>query len=568
MSLAAPTPFRARRREPEVAKVAPDPGSPAIARAQALMSTGGALVGLVAVLLPHPEQYTEAGMLIVQGVSVALAVWLWLSADWVPNWVLKVMPLGGTLLVSANVVLSGDATSAFALFYLWVAIYAFYFLSRREAGLQIGFAVANYLVVVAVVGEPPSVPAHAEVSHVTILIGTFLATAIPLFFLRSKVEALWGRLVDAAKTDLLTGLPNARGTHDALATELERARLNRSAVSVLICDLDRFKVVNERLGHRTGDEILRRIGTLFDEATRRIDTVGRTAAGEFTIVLPSANESDAYLVAEQLLARVRRGFRDEFMPLTTSIGIATYPHHAVTVEEILKRGDEALYAAKVLGRDRAVVFSSEVPEVLSGTLSRRPLEGQGQTHLTTMLSLAEAIDHRDTGTARHSESVGRYAEMTARQLGLPERRVERVRLAGILHDIGKIGVSDSILRKPGPLDEDEWEEMRRHPEIGARILGSRELVDIREWVLASHERCDGKGYPRGLKRDQIPLEARILAVADAFEAMTQDRLYRPAMSEEAARAELVACAGAQFDEDVVAALITALDRERAADRAR
>ncbi len=475
------------------------------------------------------------------------------------------MPAGGTLLVSANVVLTGDATSAFALFYLWVAIYSFYFLSRREAALQIGFAVANYLFVVAAIGEPSSVPVHAEMAHVTILIGTFLATALPMFFLRGKVEALWGRLVDAAHTDLLTGLLNARGTHEALTTELERARLNRSSVSVLICDLDRFKRVNEQLGRHTGDELLRRIGSMFDEATRRIDTVGRTAATEFTIVIPSSNESDAYLVAEQLLARVRRGFRDEFMPLTTSIGIATYPNHAVTVEEILKRGDEALYAAKVLGRDRAVVFSPEVPEVLSGTHGRRPQDDQ--THLTTMLSLAEAIDHRDTGTAGHSQT-GRYAELTARELGLPEQRVERVRLAGILHDVGKIGVPDSILRKPGPLDEGEWDEMRRHPEIGARILGSRELVDIREWVLASHERCDGKGYPRGLKRDEIPIEARILSVADAFEAMTQDRLYRPALGEAAARAELVACAGTQFDEDVVGALITVLDRERDRELAR
>jgi putative nucleotidyltransferase with HDIG domain len=195
---------------------------------------------------------------------------------------------------------------------------------------------------------------------------------------------------------------------------------------------------------------------------------------------------------------------------------------------------------------------------------RRPVEGQA--HLATMLSLAEAIDFRDSGTARHSGAVGEYAEQMARELGLPEQRTERVRLAGILHDIGKIGVSDAILRKPGPLNEAEWREIRRHPEFGARILGTRELVDIREWVLASHERPDGKGYPRGLRGEEIPLEARILAVADAYEAMIADRVYRPAIGERAAREELRSCAGTQFDSEVVETLLRVLEREEISAR--
>jgi HD-GYP domain-containing protein (c-di-GMP phosphodiesterase class II) len=134
-------------------------------------------------------------------------------------------------------------------------------------------------------------------------------------------------------------------------------------------------------------------------------------------------------------------------------------------------------------------------------------------------------------------------------------------LAGILHDVGKVGIPDSILCKPGPLNDAEWEEMRRHPEIGARILGSSELVDVREWVLASHERPDGTGYPRGLEGGEIPLEARILAVADAYEAMTVDRVYRPAIGETPARGELLANAGTQFDAEVVAAFVRVLDRE-------
>jgi putative nucleotidyltransferase with HDIG domain len=178
-----------------------------------------------------------------------------------------------------------------------------------------------------------------------------------------------------------------------------------------------------------------------------------------------------------------------------------------------------------------------------------------------VLTLAEALDIRDTGTARHSRTVGGYAELMARELGLEPALVERVRLAGVLHDVGKIGVPDAILGKRGPLNPSEWLEMRKHPEIGARILGSPYFDDLRLWVLAHHERPDGRGYPFGLAGDEIPLEARIVAVADAYEAMTTDRVYRPSLGEAAAREELRRCAGTQFDERVVEAFLHALERE-------
>jgi putative nucleotidyltransferase with HDIG domain len=166
---------------------------------------------------------------------------------------------------------------------------------------------------------------------------------------------------------------------------------------------------------------------------------------------------------------------------------------------------------------------------------------------------------RDEGTARHSQTVGRYCEMMARELGLGRDRVDRIRIAGVLHDIGKIGVGDSILQKPGALTPEEFEQMRKHPEIGARILGGAGLDDIRGWIIAHHERPDGNGYPRGLRRDKIPLEARILAVADAYEAMTSDRVYRKSIGAEAARRELLAGAGRQFDTKVVRAFLRALE---------
>jgi HD-GYP domain-containing protein (c-di-GMP phosphodiesterase class II) len=187
-----------------------------------------------------------------------------------------------------------------------------------------------------------------------------------------------------------------------------------------------------------------------------------------------------------------------------------------------------------------------------------------ELQLATVVGLAEALDIRDTGSTGHSHTVGRYAEMIATQLGLASKRVERVRLAGLLHDVGKIGVSDLVVTKPGPLDADEWVEMRTHPEIAARLLAHPEFEDLRAWVLAHHERPDGLGYPLGLSGPAIPLEASILAVADAYEAMTADRSYRAALGETAARAELQAGAGRQFDSRVVEAFLAALAPSAAA----
>ena len=322
-------------------------------------------------------------------------------------------------------------------------------------------------------------------------------------------------------------------------------------------ELDRFQEVTEELGHTTAGELLKSVGQMFSEAIRPIDTIARTA-GTFTIIAPEAPEESAYLMAEQLLARVRRGFRQEAIPLTASIGIGLYPRDAAGEGELLRIADRALTAAKLLGHDRAVIYGGGVEEVLGGGRAGERLRNP-QTHLATLLSLAEAVDLRDSGTAQHSHRVGELSERLARELGLSESRIARVRIAGILHDIGKVGIPDSILCKAGPLDEREWAEMRKHPEIGARILGTRELVDVREWVLASHERPDGKGYPRGLTDHEIPLEAKIIAVTDAYEAMTVDRSYRPALGPAAARAELLANAETQFDPEVVTAFLETLD---------
>jgi putative nucleotidyltransferase with HDIG domain len=205
-----------------------------------------------------------------------------------------------------------------------------------------------------------------------------------------------------------------------------------------------------------------------------------------------------------------------------------------------------------------VIYNPEITANLRSAATRDGM--QAEEHLAAVLILAETLDMRDTSTARHSETVARYAKTIAIELGLPPKDVERIHLAGMLHDIGKIGISDNILQKPGSLNQAEWDEMRKHPELGSRILDGANLQDISFWVRAHHERPDGRGYPLGVVDEKIPLEAKILAVADAYEAMTSDRVYRKAIGAQAARNELERCSGSQFDPEVVAAFLRALDR--------
>jgi len=185
--------------------------------------------------------------------------------------------------------------------------------------------------------------------------------------------------------------------------------------------------------------------------------------------------------------------------------------------------------------------------------------------IARVMDIARRIDVRDGGTKRHSEVVARYAELTARELDLPDDVVHDVRLAGLLHDVGKSAIPERILAKPGPLSDIEWLEMRRHPWIAVELLEDSGMDQIREWIYCHHERPDGTGYPRGLSGDEIPFEARILAVADAYEAMTNDRVYRQSIGKFRACEELRACAGGQFDEVVVEAFLRVVEREDAGE---
>jgi diguanylate cyclase (GGDEF)-like protein len=324
-----------------------------------------------------------------------------------------------------------------------------------------------------------------------------------------------------------------------------------------VVDVDRFQDFNEEHGHTASERALKTIAGVVQGSKRRIDVAARVGGEEFALLAPDTDEHGAYVLADRLRREVREAFGKT--GLTVSLGIASYPKHGGTAEELLSGADRAIFAAKSLGRDRTVIYNREIAANLLGEQSRQAAVDEG--HLAAVLVLAETLDMRDAGTARHSQFVGRYARSIAAEMGMRPDEIERMQLAGVLHDIGKIGIPDSILKKPSGLDEDEWAEMRKHPELGARILAGANLADIAGWVLAHHERPDGSGYPLGLSGDGIPIQARILAVVDAYEAMTNDRVYRPAMPESDARAELLRCADTQFDPEIVATFLKLLDRE-------
>jgi diguanylate cyclase (GGDEF)-like protein/putative nucleotidyltransferase with HDIG domain len=389
--------------------------------------------------------------------------------------------------------------------------------------------------------------------------GTLAVAATVIRVMRAHAEVLIAQLYGASRSDPLTNLSNRLAFRELLDLELARARRAGTPLTVVMGDLDRFKEVNDRSGHHVGDMALQRVARLLANGKREIDGVARVGGEEFALILPDTDAHQAFVLAERLRCDVAEEFARDAIGLTISFGLASFPDGALTAASLVQAADGALYLAKGSGRNRTVLHNSALNDSPFPDAASRDIDAE--RFLAVILDLAEAVDVRFSGSARHSETVGRYAEMMARELDFSERQTSRIRLAGLLHDIGKVGVPDSILRKPGKLTDTEFEPIKRHPELGAQILEHPSLADVRRWVGAHHERPDGRGYPHGLRGEEIPLEARILAVADSYEAMTSDRSYRSSMTPSEARAELETCAGSQFDRQVVEALLRVLARD-------
>jgi diguanylate cyclase (GGDEF)-like protein/putative nucleotidyltransferase with HDIG domain len=447
-------------------------------------------------------------------------------------------------LVSTAVGLSGGPESPYLILYAWTGVEAWYFLRRRKA---LCFTAASSVVIGVTLAL--SGGGGNAVAAWIMVIGTVVALGLVTSTLRARADGLIEILADRATRDMLTGLPNRRGYQERIEQELTLAEGHGTPVTIVLADIDGFKALNDAFGHRFGDRALGEFADLCREELGSPDLISRVGGEEFAIILPRADERDAMAVAERLRRAVRsRMHAPDGRTLSASLGIASFPKHGSDPEVLLDHADQAMYAAKHLGRDRTVIFTDGL---LDAVRDDAPAE-----QLQAVLVLAEALDLRDVGTADHSQTVGRLCADIAHDLGLPPRRLERIRAAGVLHDIGKLGVPDHILHKADKLTDEELDEMRKHAALGARIVAAAGMEDISSWVLAHHERPDGRGYPRGLAADDIPLEARILAVADAYEAMISDRPYRRAPGHDFAVAELRRGQGTQFDPDVVDALLS------------
>lgn len=409
------------------------------------------------------------------------------------------------------------------------------------------------------------------------------------------------RAQEQAITDGLTGVKTHRYLMEALSSEWKRSTRANRPFALVLMDLDRFKFVNDFYGHLEGDVVLQRVGHILEQNCRRSDVVARYGGDEFVILMPETTAEQARQLAGKLRGWVAADplLRDK--NITASFGIAGFPVHGSTPQELIQVADSSMYLSKHQGgnsvssaeqgdpKDRKKWKKDVLEAYLGVTLKRlfstgpeafeeiyrrleqftRSLgEGSGSSSenlppavVETVTSLAFAIDAKDHYTQGHSKKVAAYAVMIAQALGMTQKEVEEIRLAALLHDIGKVGIPEPILNKSGPLDASEWDTMKTHTELGAKILEPLQAMKrIGELVRHHHEFFDGTGYPDRLEGEQIPQGARVIAIADAYDTITSERTYKKARTPEDAFTELERCSANQFDPKIVRIFIDAMRR--------
>ncbi len=418
--------------------------------------------------------------------------------------------------------------------------------------------------------------------------------------LLSEVDRLYREQALAAVTDAITGLPNHRAIMTRIDEEVARCQRNGEHCAVIFVDLDHFKQVNDTWGHRAGDAILHEVARRLRNTLRVEDVVGRYGGEEFAVVLSETEPEQAAQAAERLRAAIalqpvtwQAEEQDEIscIPVTASFGLAIYGVHGFTREVLIECADKAMYQAKQSGRNRVCVADVRAqittPEFIAPDRGRpqrsppitvpppplrdetiaaggdkpSPYSHRPATEIIAIQALTAAASAHDRGTDEHAHRMVQLAEATALKMHRSAEEIYLIRLAALFHDIGKIGIPDTILHKPGPLNAQEWVIMRRHPEIGQQIMEQVGGVFglLASIVVAHHERWDGSGYPRGLAGEAIPISARILTIVDSYDAMTSRRPYREPLSSTEARKELQRCAGSQYDPTVVEAFLYVLD---------
>lgn len=417
---------------------------------------------------------------------------------------------------------------------------------------------------------------------------------------------------EQAITDGLTGVKTHRYLMEALSAEWKRATRASRHFSLVLIDLDRFKFVNDFYGHLEGDLVLHRVGQVLEQNCRSSDVVARYGGDEFVILMPETSASQAVQIAEKLRPAICEDPLLREKTITASFGIASFPLHGSTPQELIQVADASMYISKHEGGNivstadhcdaaESKKWKRDVLEAYLGVTLKRlfatgpeafteirerlnqfaaslgPAETEPQSSnggrseaetlfgdlppalIDTVTSLALAIDSKDHYTQGHSQKVASYAALIADAMGLTGEEIGEIRLGALLHDIGKVGIPEEILGKRGPLNPEEWEKMKEHVLYGDRMLEPLQTISrIREMVCHHHEMFDGSGYPHGLVGDQIPIGSRIIAIADAYDTITSDRIYKKARTPAAAFEELERCAGSQFDPELVRLFIEAV----------
>jgi len=414
-----------------------------------------------------------------------------------------------------------------------------------------------------------------------------LATALHNSFVFQKLQ-------QQSITDGLTGIKTRRFFWEALSSEWKRASRSGRPFSVVLVDLDKFKEVNDSLGHLEGDLVLARVGRLLEQKCRQSNVVARYGGDEFIILMPETGIEQAQVLAERLRLWLATDPMLEEHHITGSFGVASFPVHGFSMEDLIRVADAGMYVAKHAGGNQvstsnafgegSAVQRQLVSGYIEGFLQR---EHNGPEHLEELVAtlrklcgaenntdqtaikeaveaLSAAAELRELNAAGHGEQCAHYAGIIARGLNLSSQEVEDITFAGRVHDVGKLFIPERILNKPGGLTEDEFAVIKTHPLVGGEVLRAiPEIEAVAQAVESHHEAFDGSGYPRGLKGENIPLHGRIVAVADAYVNMTSDRSFAPPKSDEAALAELGRLSGTRFDGMIVRLFARLLKMERA-----
>ncbi|NFM43297.1 diguanylate cyclase [Clostridium botulinum] len=440
---------------------------------------------------------------------------------------------------------TGTYASQYKFLFLFMII-----ITTIQSGMKYGIIIAclaSFIILIMDIVCAPNLVVNEYFEQDLILAGVFILTAWPLgFYVKVENEHI-EKLESLVNKDGLTDVYNHRFFHDALSKEVIECEEKNEALSMIFIDIDYFKHYNDLYGHQKGDQVLKTIGEILKNNTRKEDIVARYGGEEFAVLLPNTSEQDAINIAEKIRKKIEYTYfeSEENQPngnLTVSMGISVYPYKAKSDMELIKSADDALYRAKFFNKNRVEAYTSILDEL------KNDIDEEHIDLVTSIKTLISVINAKDRYTYGHVERVVLYSRLLADKLKLSEEDKKNFIYGAYMHDIGKINISREILNKKMPLAKEEWEILKQHPVNGVEIIKPvSSLQNISDLILHHHERYDGKGYPDKLKGDNIPFLARALTVVDSFDAMTSNRPYNRRKTYEEAIEELERCSGTQFD---------------------